>query len=47
MGDIVKKMLDQVPHRLLGLQVLLAANMTKTTVQVRLAIEANFLFSFF
>ena len=47
MGDVVEKMLDQVPHRFLRFQVLLAADMTEATGQFGPAIQANLFFSFF
>jgi hypothetical protein len=47
MGDVVKKMLYQVPDRFFRLEVLLPADMTVTALDRRLAIQAIFLFSFF
>jgi hypothetical protein len=46
MGDIIEKMLYQVPDSLLGLQVLLAADMAIPAVQFGLAVEADLFFSF-
>ena len=47
MCDVVEKMLYQVPHRLLGFQVFLTAEMTIPAYDGRLAIQAIFFLSFF
>ena len=46
MGDIVEEMRYEVPDRLFGFQVLLAADMTVAADQLSLAIQAIFLLTF-
>src|ERR1700722_9253330 len=47
MGDVIEKMLYQVPHRLLGFQVFLTALMTIPAYYGRLTIQTVFFLSFF
>ncbi len=47
MRDIIKKMCDQVPHRLLWLNIFLPALMAITAMQSRTAVQTNFFASFF
>ena len=46
MRDVVKEMLDEMPNRLLGLQVFLTTLVTITADDLRLAVQAIFLLTF-
>jgi hypothetical protein len=47
MGDIIKKMADQMPGGFLRLQVFLAANATISFLHNSITVKAILLFSFF
>ncbi len=47
MGDVIKKMRDEVPNGFCRLQVLLSANMAKPAIHLCVAIQAYRLFSLF
>jgi hypothetical protein len=47
MGNVIKKMGNQVPGRFLRLKVLLAAYMTKSSIDLGITIKAIFFGTFF
>ena len=47
MGNILKKMIEQMPGSFFGWDIFLPANMAKLAIDLRITIEAIFFFSFF
>lgn len=47
MGDVLKKMIDQMPNRFLRLKVFLATHMAVPAIKCRIAVKTNFFCSFF